>query len=91
MAFPDFRISIDELLAVGDQVVLQWTFTGTHRGPLGDIPASGRHVNAPPGIAIFRVDAGKVIKGQMVWDKYALLQQLGVLASNSAAGAGVSA
>ena len=87
-AFPDFHVVIDELLEVGDQVVLQWTFTGTHDGPLGDIPATGRHVNTPPGIAIFRVDGGKVIKGQFAWDKYALLQQLGILASGSAAGAG---
>jgi steroid delta-isomerase-like uncharacterized protein len=90
-AFPDFRIIIDELLAVGDQVVLQWTFTGTHRGPLADIPATGRQVNAPPGIAIFRVDAGKVITGQFVWDKYALFQQLGILPSSTAAGAATSA
>jgi steroid delta-isomerase-like uncharacterized protein len=83
-AFPDFRIIIDELLAMGDQVVLQWTFTGTHLGPLADIPATGRQVNTTPGIAIFRIEAGKVIKGQFVWDKYELLQQLGVLASRAA-------
>jgi predicted ester cyclase len=28
-AFPDFRLSIDELLADGDKVTLRWTFTGT--------------------------------------------------------------
>jgi len=61
------------------QVVLQWTFTGTHRGPLADIPATGKQVSVPRGIAIFRIEGGKMTQGQFAWDKYALLQQLGVL------------
>ena len=78
-AFPDFRLSIDDLLADGDQVVLRWTFTGTHRGPLAGIAASGNAVNLPRGIATFHLDGGKVDQGYMTWDKYALLQQLGAL------------
>jgi steroid delta-isomerase-like uncharacterized protein len=78
-AFPDFRLLIDDLLVDGDQVVLRWTFTGTHRGPLADIAASGRAVNLPRGIAIFHLDGAKVDRGYMAWDKYGLLQQLGAL------------
>ena len=78
-AFPDFRLLIDDLLADGDQVILRWTFTGTHQGPLADIAASGRAVNLPRGIAIFHLDAGKVDQGYMAWDKYGLLQQVGAL------------
>jgi steroid delta-isomerase-like uncharacterized protein len=89
-AFPDFRLIIDDLLADGDRVVLRWTFTGTHRGPLADIAASGRQVHVPCGIAIFRIAAGKVDQGYFAWDKYALLQQLGVLPMSSSAGAQVS-
>src|SRR5437016_13799784 len=33
-AFPDFHLTIDDLVADGDKVVVRWTFTGTHRGPL---------------------------------------------------------
>jgi steroid delta-isomerase-like uncharacterized protein len=82
-AFPDFRLIIDDLLADGDRVVLRWTFTGTHRGPLADIAASGRQVRVPRGIAIFRIATGKVEQGYFAWDKYALLQQLGVLPMTS--------
>ena len=89
-AFPDFRLIIDDLLADGNQVVLRWTFTGTHRGPLADIAASGRQVRVPRGIAIFRIAAGKVDQGHFAWDKYALLQQLGVLPTNTSASAQVS-
>ena len=85
-AFPDFHLTIDDLVADGDKVVVRWTFTGTHRGPLADVPATGKRVNVPNGIAIYRLAGGKVGEGHFAWDKYALLQQLGVLATSSAAG-----
>jgi steroid delta-isomerase-like uncharacterized protein len=84
-AFPDFRIIIQELLDAGDQVVLQYRFTGTHRGPLAGFPPGGRQVNTPPGIAIIRVEGGKISGAQFAWDKYALLQQMGVLPMSAAA------
>lgn len=89
-AFPDFRLTIDDLLADGNKVAFQWTFTGTHRGPLADIPASGRQVSVPRGIGIFRIEAGKVDQGYLAWDKHALLQQLGVLPMKASAGAQVT-
>jgi steroid delta-isomerase-like uncharacterized protein len=81
-AFPDFRLSIDDLVADGDKVAFRWTFAGTHRGPLGDIPASGKHISVSNAVGIFRLAAGKVDEAHMCWNKYALLQQLGVLPSN---------
>jgi hypothetical protein len=41
----------------------------------------------PRGIAIFRIEGGKMTEGQFAWDKYALLQQLGVLPVTTSAGA----
>ena len=89
-AFPDFRLVVDDLLADGDQVVLQWTFTGTHLGPLADIPATGKHVSVPRSIAIFRIEGGKMTQGQFAWDRYALMQQLGVLPMTTSASAQAS-
>jgi hypothetical protein len=44
-------------------------------------------VNVPNGALIFRLAAGKVSEGHFVWDKYALLQQLGVVTSTAPSGA----
>jgi steroid delta-isomerase-like uncharacterized protein len=85
--FPDFRIAIDDMIAEGDNVAVRYTFTGTHLGPLADLPATGRAVSVPNGVLIFRVADGKVSEGHFIWDKYALLQQLGVLPSSAPAGA----
>jgi steroid delta-isomerase-like uncharacterized protein len=89
-AFPDFQIAIDDLISEADQVVVRYTFTGTHRGPLGEIPATGRSVNVPNGVLIFRLTGGKVSEGYFSWNKYALLEQLGILASSRPAGAHAS-
>jgi steroid delta-isomerase-like uncharacterized protein len=89
-AFPDFQLITDDLLADGNQVVLRWTFIGTHRGQLADLGATGRQVRVPRGIAIFRIDEGKVAQGHFAWDKYALLQQLGALPMSSSPGAQVA-
>ena len=82
-AFPDFRLSIDDLVADGDKVAFRWTFNGTHRGPFGDIRASGKPVSVSNAIGILRLADGKVDEARLCWDKYALLQQLGVLPPNS--------
>jgi steroid delta-isomerase-like uncharacterized protein len=78
-AFPDFRLIIDDMVAEADRVAFRWTFEGTHRGPLGDIRATGKRVSIPNAIAIFRLASGKVNEARMCWPKYLLLQELGVL------------
>jgi predicted ester cyclase len=77
--FPDFHITIDDLIAEDDKVVVRTTFTGTQHGPLGDIRATGRGVSVPNVIHIFRLNAGKVSEAHMSWDRYTLRQQLGVV------------
>jgi predicted ester cyclase len=59
VAFPDARWTIQELIAEGDRVVSRWTMTGTHAGPLFDLPATG-HAVAWTGIDIVRVADGQV-------------------------------
>ena len=74
-------------LAEGDKVVVRWTFTGTHHGPLADIPATGKRVSVVNGIGIHRLEGGKVVEGHFTWNKYALLQQIGALPVSGAAAA----
>ena len=82
-AFPDFHIAIDDLIAEGAEVVARWTFTGTNDGPLAGIPASGKLVNAPNGIGIFRLADGKVTECHFAWNKYLILQQIGALPTSA--------
>jgi steroid delta-isomerase-like uncharacterized protein len=82
-AFPDFRLNIDDLLSDGDKVALRYGFTGTHKGPLAGSAASGKSVSVQGNVGIFQIAGGKVKELRLVWDKYALMQQIGALAGQS--------
>jgi steroid delta-isomerase-like uncharacterized protein len=84
-AFPEFKVNTDEMIADGNKVVLRYTFTGTHQGPLASIPASGRKVTVPA-VAIFRLARGRVDELHFFWDRLALMQQIGALSASAQAG-----
>ncbi len=77
-AFPDFRATIEDMMAEGDKVVLRMTWTGTHQGEFMGIPPTGRSVSFGV-IDIIRIAEGKFVEhwGQM--DNMALMQQLGAI------------
>ena len=78
-AFPDVRVTIEDLLAQGDEVVVRWTLRGTHDGELrGGIPATGRRVEVS-GITISRIRNGKLVENWGNYDLLGMLQQLGVI------------
>lgn len=76
-AFPDLRITIEDLLEDGDKVVARVTLHGTHQGDFLGIPATGRRV-AYEVIDISRVVDGKLVEHWGIPDNMTLLQQLGV-------------
>jgi steroid delta-isomerase-like uncharacterized protein len=74
-AFPDFHNRIEELVAEGDKVVVRLTYTGTQRGELFGIAPTGKRV-AYAGVAIFRIEAGRIAEGWVLGDVHGLMQQL---------------
>jgi len=77
-AFPDAKIVIEREIAEGDYVVQQLRTSGTHTGPLGTIPATGRKTNVT-GVIISKLEGGKVVETWSLWDQLSLMQQLGVV------------
>ena len=45
-AFPDLRMTVEGTMAEGDEVVVRWSFSGTHRGDGLGFPATGRVVSS---------------------------------------------
>ena len=43
-AFPDGKHTIDEILEIGDRVVLRGSFSGTHAGHFMGIPPTGKQI-----------------------------------------------
>jgi steroid delta-isomerase-like uncharacterized protein len=58
-AFPDAHITINDIFAQGDQVVVRVVVSGTQEGPILGIPASGRHVQWD-GVDVYRLSDGKI-------------------------------
>jgi len=75
-AFPDLHFTIDEQLVQGSRVAFRWHATGTHGGPLGAAPATGKAI-AIDGLTIDHVVDGKVQERWEQWDQSVMLQQLG--------------
>lgn len=74
-ALPDARYAVDDLVAERDRVVVRWRLLGTHEGDFRGIAPTGRPV-ALKGIAIYRVDSGKLMERWVVSDLYGLLEEI---------------
>ena len=77
-AFPDARLTIEDIIAEGDSVVVRQTFHGTHQGDLMGIGPTGKQATAT-GITIIRWANGKAVEQWANYDDLGLLQQLGVV------------
>ena len=85
-AFPDVRITIEDLIAEGDKVVSRWTATGTHKGQFMGIAPTNKH-STVTGVNIERFQNGKVVEGWANYDMFGMLQQMGVVPALAPAGA----
>lgn len=74
-AFPDMQFEIQQIVAENDTASAQLLFTGTHKGPLGEIPASGNFVKVANN-CFFRFADGQVVKQKGVWDSLSFMQQI---------------
>jgi steroid delta-isomerase-like uncharacterized protein len=75
---PEGKMTILQLVAEGDRVVVLWTGEGVNTGEGNGLPATGRpfHVTA---MTMFRLQDGKIVEEWNVFDNYSLLSQLGLL------------
>ena len=77
-AFPDGRLTIEDMIAEGDKVVTRYTLRGTHKGDFMGIPATGKKV-VVTGIVISRIAKGKIAEDWEEFDALGFMQQLGAV------------
>jgi steroid delta-isomerase-like uncharacterized protein len=75
-AFPDAHFTIDQEVQEGDTAVTRWTVSGTHKGDLPTLPASGKTFSVT-GITVARLKDGKFVESWNNWDALGMMQQLG--------------
>ena len=74
-AFPDYHVTIEDIIADADKVAARLTVCGTHQGDFFGIPPTGKQV-AWAAVDIFRIAEGKLVEYWLIADNLSLLQQL---------------
>lgn len=77
-AFPDLKMTVEDLVVAGEKAVVSFTLTGTHEGDLMGVAATGKQVEVS-GMVLSRLERGRIVEEWEVLDQLTLLQQLGVV------------
>ena len=81
-AFPDLECVVEQVIAEGDWVAVRLTLRGTHLGPLGDIPASGKPVTMKE-MVFWRVDSDQLREIWSQGDALGLRIQIGAIPASA--------
>jgi steroid delta-isomerase-like uncharacterized protein len=84
-AFPDLHVTIEDMSADGDFVVVHNTWHGTQTGSLLGLPPTGRRV-AFKGIVLWRLEDGKIVERWGMLDTGGMLAQTGKRVAMGSAG-----
>ncbi|HEX6984511.1 MAG TPA: ester cyclase [Planctomycetaceae bacterium] len=73
-AFPDLRVDVEAVLAVGDQAVVRWRLSATHLGEGLGMRPTGTRVGLV-GMTWLVLRDGKISRGWDCWDHGGLLER----------------
>lgn len=76
--FPDFHITVHEMLSSENLVMAESTLSGTHEGEFEGMPPTHEEFELRD-MARFVVEDGKLQEERAYFDQHALLSQLGLL------------
>ncbi len=76
-AFEHLNVTIEDMIAEGNNVAARFTAHGIHKGNFMGLPATGKPITMT-GIEIFRIKDGKIIELWGEANLLGLMQQLGI-------------
>jgi predicted ester cyclase len=83
-AFPDVHVTIEDMIAEGDRVVIRLRASATNTGPFAGKPPTGKKIELLS-IRIFQIVGGKIQNTWAMQDRMGLMEQLGYLQSSAGA------
>lgn len=75
--FPDWHVTMKDMLANEDVVMKEWTVTATHKGEYNGIPATERTIDIS-GMGKILIVNGEVQEDHLYYDFHELIEQLGL-------------
>jgi steroid delta-isomerase-like uncharacterized protein len=79
IAAPDLKITVEDIFGEGDRVFSRVRMQGTHTGPFGEIPATGRSIDIRWTMNACRVEDGKIVEEWEICDMFDIFRQLGLV------------
>ncbi len=76
--FPDFTLTIEDITYDGEKVWARLRARGTQRGPHMSMPSTGKPIDVTV-FDICRFEDGKMVEHWGVPDRFAIMEQLGML------------
>lgn len=67
-AFPDWHVTIEEVLADGEFAMDRFTIDATHSGSVNGVASTGRRIVATLGMHMWRLADGKLVEGWYLSD-----------------------
>ena len=77
-AFPDFKATIEHIIAEGDKVFIRMTWSGTQAGEFMGVPSTGKKF-AVGVFDVVRMENGKIVEHWGLMDSMGMMQQLGAM------------
>ncbi len=77
VAFPNMKLTVEDIFAEGDRVFSRVRAQGTNTGELMGLPATGKHVDLRWIMNVSRVADGKVVEEWEILDMMDMMRQLG--------------
>jgi len=76
--FPDWHVTIEDIIAEGDKVWVRVKATGTHKGEYRGLAPTGKKIILT-GVQIWRIVDGKIVERTSAYDFLDFFKQLGVI------------
>lgn len=76
-AFPDVKLEVKNAWPIGDYAVVEYALSGTHKGALGDVKATGRAVRFSA-VDVVKVKGGKIARAWTYSSGIELMTALGM-------------
>ena len=81
-SFPEYRLTILQMVAEGEWVAVRAVFTGAQRGEFAGIPPTGREIEAGA-VIFYRIQDGRIVEHHLQFDAAAVMAQLQSAAARS--------
>lgn len=75
-AFPDLHFEIQDMIEENGKVVVSWIMSGTHKGDLPQLPATGKPFSIS-GMTIYYFEESKLCGHTQAFDRLGFLSQIG--------------